>query len=148
MTLLQNLAIVHNIYYSILPIIFWIFILFYYTRKMACTDGQTSVIMGLLLFLIIFMTCDIIYCSILLGDKKFTGDPAYDSIKPSIIVSLVTSVIGVLASILQLYAIRAGTFCGVVERVAAKVGRVKERAGSVLAVARGKAVAAPKPTST
>ena len=102
----------------------------------------------MLLFLIVFMTFDIIYCSVLLGDPNFTGDPAYDSIKPSIIVSLVTSVIGVLASILQLYAIRAGTFCGVVERAIARVGRVKERAGSALAVARGKAVAVPKTAST
>ena len=147
MTWAESLAVVHNVYYAILPIVFWIYV-FIYTRTKACTEKQTSFIMGVLLFLIIFMTFDVIYCSILLGDSTFAGDPAYDTIKPSIIVSLVTSVLGVLASIWHLYGIRAGTYCGIVEGAIARVGKVKARVGSVAAVARGKAVAVPKAAPT
>jgi hypothetical protein len=100
--------------------------------------------MGVLLFLTVFMTFDIIYCSILLGDPTFTGDPSYATIQPSVIVSLVTSVVGVATSIWHLYTIHAGTYCGVVERVAARVGAVRARVGSVAAVARGRSVAVPK----
>lgn len=143
MTWLSTLAPVHNIYYAILPIVFWIYV-FIYTRTKACTEKQTTFIKGVLLFLIVFMTFDVIYCSALLGDPTFTDDPSYATIKPSVIVSLVTSLVGVLASIWHLYGIHAGTYCGVVERVAARVGAVKARVGSVAAVARGKAVAVPK----
>ena len=119
MTWVESLAPVHNIFYAVLPIIFWIYV-FIYTNKMACIEKQTSFIMGVLLFLIIFMTFDVIYCSILLNDSTFAADPAYDTIKPSISVSFVTSVLGVLASIWYLYKIRAGTYCGITNQLSTK----------------------------
>jgi hypothetical protein len=127
MTWVESLAPVHNIFYAVLPIIFWIYV-FIYTEKKACKEGQTTFIMGVLAVLIVFMALDITYCSILLDQPRFKNDPNYTSIRTSIIVSLVMSVLGVAMSILNIFAIYRGTYCSTVERFAKSTSAFTERA--------------------
>lgn len=135
MTWITTLAPVHNLFYAILPIIFWIYV-FIYTRTKACTEKQTTFIMGVLAFLIVFMALDITYCSILLNEPTFKNDPNYTSIRISIIVSLVMSVLGVAMSIVNFFAIYRGTYCSTVDKLANKASAYTARARSAASEAR------------
>jgi hypothetical protein len=138
MTWIETLAPVHNTFYAVLPIIFWIYV-FIYTRTKACTEKQTTFIMGVLAVLIVFMALDITYCSILLNEPTFKNDPNYTSIRISIIVSLVMSVLGVAMSILNFFAIYRGTYCSTVDKLANKASAYTARARSAASVASDRA---------
>lgn len=146
MTLVENLALAHNIYYAILPIVFWIYV-FAYTKIMACVTKRTSLVMLMLLLVIVFMMLDMIYCSILLSEPTFKNDPNYNTIKISIIASLVVSVIGVFVSFIIFSQIFNGTYCltpaETRARAAVEATRKAVRATSVAAKATAAAAAAP-----
>jgi hypothetical protein len=137
MTWIETLAPVHNTFYAVLPIIFWIYV-FVFTRKKACTEKQTTFIMAVLAFLIVFISLDIAYCSILLNEPTFKNDPNYTSIRISIIVSLVMAVLGVAMSLLNLFAIYRGTYCSTVDTLANKASVYTARARSAAGEAKGR----------
>uniref|UniRef100_A0A6C0K5H8 Uncharacterized protein n=1 Tax=viral metagenome TaxID=1070528 RepID=A0A6C0K5H8_9ZZZZ len=140
MTLVENLALAHNIYYAILPIVFWIYV-FAYTKIMACEKKRTSLVMLMLILVIVFMMFDMIYCSILLSEPTFKNDPNYNTIKISIIASLVVSVIGVFVSFIIFSQIFNATYCLTPAEAA---GRARARRGREAVKAWAAAEAAQK----
>jgi hypothetical protein len=138
MTWIETLAPVHNTFYAVLPIIFWIYVVVF-TRKNACGEKpHTKFTMGMLALLIIFMTLDIAYCSILLNEPTFKNDPNYTSIRISIIVSLVMAVLGVTMSIVNIFAIYRGTYCSTVDKISNKATVYTARARSAAGEAKGR----------
>ena len=118
--------------------------MFAYTKIMACVTKRTSLVMLMLLLVIVFMMLDMIYCSILLSEPTFKNDPNYNTIKISIIASLVVSVIGVFVSFIIFSQIFSGTYC-LTKAEAATMRAVKgARRASSLATAAAQAQAAEK----